>query len=270
MPSVVLIMEFRGKRLDCGVYSASSEEQLVRLGAPYEGDVAASVASVVEQVVGMKGTVVIDAAVSLPSERVSQRVLNLPFDDKRKLDEVAAFEAGESFLSEAHSIVLQATPLTDGKALVAAVDKEYLKSVLADIKGSGLDPTWVGLSLFSRHMLLPVGRNPDVTAAVVDEHSIAVVKGSMPRFFKELKDAGDVAMAMLAASAEGFVPEEVYAEKGAGAIAEKICPDVRYLDAIAEGCSGIEAMAIHYFRGIDGAINFRAGEFAHTAGAKRG
>lgn len=269
MPEVLLILEFKRDRLDCAIFNATGAKQPDKISAPYGSDAAQSVAAIAAQLKD-KGAMAISAAlVSLPSGAISQRVLELPFDDKAKLDEIVGFEAGESFLGGTDGNILQAMPMADGRALVAAANKDTLRSILSAMKAAGIDPVWVGASLFSKHKLLSrLVVDPGQVVALIDASSITIVKGVQPRFFKEIIGQDELALAMLALKADGIVPSIVYATKGAFSLAASLGTEVRVIDEATDDDSGIAAMAMHYLSGFSDAINFRTGEFSHIGGAK--
>ena len=85
-----------------------------------------------------------ESYLSLPLSLLDFRVLELPFSDIRKIRELVPFEIDNLVLGGSGSVVFDAHVISrgDGKSqvLVAYVPKETMRTLLARLKGSGIDP----------------------------------------------------------------------------------------------------------------------------------
>lgn len=207
----------------------------------------------------------------LPGSQLSIRVLSLPFSGRKRIDEVLPFEVEDMFLKKREDIIMEAIPLGDKRVLAVAVEKGLLREYLDTFGKYGLEPRWIGSTLFSRGWLLK--RFCDgMDGVLLDGGSItAMVKGE-PYLFRPLRKEGwaeDIRLTLAYLKAEGVDIETFYYMGEGCNITEVTGPgkDIRPL-TLPEDCpqevAGALALAIHLQEDRDGVINFRKGEFVYT------
>lgn len=93
---------------------------------------------------------------SLPTELLNFRILELPFVDRKKLHKIIPFELSNLILSEINSIVYDFTALDSSengnKILVSYIDKKIIKDIIERFKFRGID-IYVITSVELRHIL---------------------------------------------------------------------------------------------------------------------
>lgn len=102
---------------------------------------------------------------ALPGELVAKRLLNLPFSDRRKLEQAVPFALEEHMpFSVEESVVAYLPLLRDGKnslVLAGLVRKDDLRAHLELLAEAGLDPKTVTLSSLALSALINRSRNGD-------------------------------------------------------------------------------------------------------------
>lgn len=263
MARPVLIIDIGNSSLRAGVCQGGDLERMDIFTSPLGEGLKAALLSLLDEI-RSKGIKIPSTSVAgLPLAAVSMRVINLPFSDKKKLDEVIAFEAGDIFLKSVEDLVIGTLPLSDGRVLVASIEKGVLKGYLDILKEFDIDPVWAGVSLFSKASLLRRLYDGQDEAALLDSDSLVVIKGQQPRFFKEIRSAQDLRLALSALSEDGVNVRRFYAEQGS---MDALSP--LGIEAVPvkefQGGAGVCALASGFMDGFKEAINFRRGEFADT------
>jgi len=264
MAKTVIILDFNPSSVNAGVFSdrGRSLEMVEYFSIPVHDDMKKAAAEVINAMRSKGITDFSRVIAGLPANLVSLRIMELPFSDRKKLEEILPFEARDVFLKNVEELILCAMPLADGKALAAAVDKALISEWLESLKGLGADPFWITSSLFSKQFLL---KNPDApeVSAFVDANSVTVVKDGKPRFFKGISGAGDLSFALRSLVEDGVVVEKFYATPEASGLLKELGKDAMVLNEYAEGKSGVLALASHFKKGpLNDAVNFRVREFA--------
>lgn len=106
---------------------------------------------------------------ALPGELAAKRLLNLPFTDRRKLDQAVPFALEEHLPLSIEEAVVAYVPLArDGKnslVLAALVRREDLRAHLDLLAEAGLDPKTVTLSSLALSALINRSRNGNGAAS---------------------------------------------------------------------------------------------------------
>ncbi len=263
MRKTVVILDFSRTSASAGVFSEGrSLESVEYFSIPADGDARNSVARIMDEL-RSKGIKDFSRVIAgIPADLVSLRIIELPFSDKKKLEEVLPFEARDVFLNNVGELILCSIPLTDGKVLAAAVEKTTMAEWLGALKESGADPFWITSSLFSRQMILKKLGDHGVSA-FVDADSVAVVKDGRPRFFKAISGAGDLSFALRALAEEGVNIEKFYSTPEASELLKTLGVEAAVLNEYSAGKAGLLALAAHLNEGaLNEAVNFRIKEFA--------
>lgn len=207
----------------------------------------------------------------LPGSQLSIRVLSLPFSDRKRIDKVLPFEVEEMFLKKREDLIIEAIPLGDKRVLAVAVEKALLREYLDTFGKYGLEPRWIGSTLFSRGWLLK--RFCDgMDGSLLDEGSITVVVKGEPYLFRPLRKEGwveDIRLTLAYLKAEG-VDIETFYYMGEGCNITEVTglgKDIRPLTLpgnYPQEVAGALALAIHLQETSVGVINFRKGEFVYT------
>ncbi len=210
------------------------------------------------------------AIVGLPPASISLRVITLPFSDKKKLDEILPFEARDIFLKGVEELSLSALPLSDGKVLVASVEKSLLREYLDAFKEFDIDPSFIGSSIFSKDRILKKLYDGGGAGAFLDSNSLVVIKEDLkPCFFKEIKGVQDLTLALKALEEEGVTVRKFYSTPKATALLKSIGIESSTFNEYPEEKTGLTALAAHFREGtLKEGINWRSGEFALTRGIK--
>lgn len=91
-----------------------------------------------------KNDLIEESYLSLPFSLLNFRVLELPFQDEKKLRELLPFEISNLILGGPETVVFDTYPLQGGegkhKVLVVYVMKDTLRALLTRLKSSGFDP----------------------------------------------------------------------------------------------------------------------------------
>src|SRR5579883_171283 len=134
---------------------------------------------------------------ALPGELVAKRLLNLPFTDRRKLDQAVPFALEEHLPFSIEEAVVAYMPLLrDGKnslVLAALVRRDDLRAHLELLAQAGLDPKTVTLSSLALSALINRSRNGNGAAShllVEFEHGrtsvVLLDDGGVPRALRTL------------------------------------------------------------------------------------
>jgi len=153
--------------------------------------------------------------------------------------------------------------------MAVAVEKRLIGDYLDQLQACGLDPNWLGTTLFSLEEVLRETDVGDTTRGIIQEDSLAVLSPGKPRFFKSLSALDDITLALGYLDSEGVRLETCHVtgwplEEVAPLLPPStVSPLVLPFDYPAEG-AGILSLALRLKKGGEGGINFRRGEFACT------
>lgn len=275
MARLALIIEF-GRTLRAGVFKPGGTA-VEFFEAPLDDGAASAIDSLSRELrlKGFSGFSMILS--SLPPQDVSMRLLDLPLADKKKLNAVLPFVTEDLFVGRTDDLALAGFPIGDGRSVAAAVGRAALRSHIATLKAAGLEPDWVGQSLFSKHLLLREGYDGPGVVALVDGESVVVKEGEL-RFLKNVRDASMLGLALSALGEDGVEVKAFYAtDKGAEMLSQlgiestpaagpEIDGNIRNIE---DGKVGLFALASQWDKGLRDTVNFRRGEFAHTKESER-
>ncbi len=262
-----LIIDLAGERATAGVFGPDRADAIHLFKAPASIDAKEAVAFLAKEI-RLSGHDLKDfetSAVGLPVGVVSYRVIDVPLEEKKKIDEVISFEAGEFFLKAPDELVFSSVPLAGGKAIAAAVEKKAVAEHLRMLNEAGLEPMWLGASIFSRHRFLSELFRSDATVALFDGEVLTVCRAGKPCFFKEISGADDLALSHAALSADGIEVDEIFApERAATLIKDAYGIEPKIISPESVEFAGIKSMALEMRAGLRDAVNFRTREFADT------
>ncbi|MEK7773473.1 MAG: hypothetical protein AAB307_03930 [Deltaproteobacteria bacterium] len=270
MAKSLLIIEFCRDAVRAGVFKAGGTAPVESFESPRGGGPGVELKALMSVIRhrGFKGPM--RTFVALDPALVSLRVITLPFSDKGRLDEVIRFEAQDIFLQNVEDLALTSLPLGAGRAIAAAVEKTVLREHLAAFKEAGIDPEWIGLSIFSKDRILREVCGKGETCAFLDAESLTVVRDGRPFLYKRITDVDDLRLCLAALEDEGVDIGRFHAADKAAALLDSL--GMPY-NGHADGKAGVIAVAMHVREGFKDGVNFRFGEFADTGGieaAKRG
>ncbi|SRR5579875_503867 len=133
---------------------------------------------------------------AIPGELVAKRLLNLPFTDRRKLDQAVPFALEEHLPFSIDEAVVAYIPLLRDAGstvvLAAMVRREDLRAHLDQLAGAGLDPKTVTLSSLALSTLVNRTRNGNGAAShlLVEfeqrRTSVILMDGGVPRALRTL------------------------------------------------------------------------------------
>lgn len=202
---------------------------------------------------GKKGLRPVRTLLSINSSLLSVRLLDIPVADRLKLREIISLQSEDLFMKGSESIVLDALPLSSGKAAAAGVEKGELTSQLNALLDAGIAASWAGPALFSKGLLLKrLGANG--TAAFIDDDSITVASDGQAFFFKHLDSVDDLLLSLSALEADG-VKVERYFSAGNDGLAEKAGIEAQKAGAGYERPS-LLAASLQYGEGLRNSVNF--------------
>lgn len=261
MTRPILVIDIGEDIVRAGVFSGKRVELIRDIAIPFKGDLKVAMSTLVKEA-GIKN--LSGSVVGLPYSSVGMRIMTLPFTDSKRLEEILPFEVGDIFLKGSEELVLGGIPLADGKVLAASIERGILRNYLDIFKESGIDPSWVSLSLFSKDRLLKRLYDGSDIAAFLDADSLVVNKGGMPCFFKGVKDEVDLRLTLAFLEGYGNEIKRFYATgKGMGFLEAIGIKPISINDPWGDR-AGLFAMAYHFREGFKKGINFRKGEFADT------
>lgn len=265
MARPVLIIDFdTDSVVTGGVFSAGTMEPLRCFRTSVEGDVKAALSALMQEIRSNGFGPFSQVIAGLALGWVNMRMMEMPFSDKKRLDEIIRFEAEDFFLEGIEDLVIETVPIAGGKAVIAAVAKETLRWYLGMLKELGIDPAWVGVSVFSKDRLLKKLYDGDEVAALLDNGSMVVIKGKTPCFFKDVKGVEDLRLALSSLHEDGIEIERFYSCASAVALPASLGKEAVIAQDYGDGFTGLLAFASHFRDGIKEAVNFRRGEFANT------
>ena len=272
MTRPVLVIDIGGESVSAGLVSNGTVDNLVSHGI--NGEVREALKSVLEDMEKMGYREFSRVVVGLPGDSMSMRIIRLPFADRKKLEEVLPFELETTLLKGTGQTMTGTVQLADERTLAVVIEKDVLRGYIETLEELGLEPNWVGSSIFSRERLLKKIYDGEETAALVDDGAVVVRKDGKPLFFKGIRDEAELKLALASLEAEGVEIKRFYCTEGAAKRLEGLGKDPTPAGAgLKNGYTGVEALALHLADGLKDTVNFRTGEFADTTemeAAKKG
>ncbi len=205
--------------------------------------------------------------VAIPPDEISMRILSIPFKDRKKIQDILPFELSGLLPHDVKETIVDAIPIGDGKVITAALEKTRLKKYLEMLKEFGLDPYWLGSTIFSMGKLLN-GANKG-TAAFVGNESFMVMSDGEPRFFKPLKEINELKIGLIYLESEGIHIDKVYSVDENIKDLKSLLPQIDIKNVLLPwNCppdgAGLYALSLQLQKKMEGSINFRKGEFEYT------
>lgn len=109
------------------------------------------------------------AYLALPGDGLTLRVLDMPFADPRKIEQVVAYELEGQMVHALADVVFDHTVVAMGEnraaAVVAAARQDELREILGAVQAAGLEPRALYAAPLIYRALLPARRAPDDGAA---------------------------------------------------------------------------------------------------------
>ncbi|MBI5749348.1 MAG: hypothetical protein HZA00_09505 [Nitrospinae bacterium] len=205
--------------------------------------------------------------VAIPPDEISMRILSIPFKDRKKIQDILPFELSGLLPHDVKEMIVDAIPIGDGKVITVALEKARLRKYIEMLKEFGLDPYWLGSTIFSMGKLLN-GANKG-TAALVGNESFMVVSDGEPRFFKPLKEINELKTGLIYLESEGIHIDKVYSVEENIKDLKSLLPQIDIKNvSLPWNCppdgAGLYALSLHLQKKMEGSINFRKGEFEYT------
>lgn len=191
----------------------------------------------------LQGEAVVTA---LPGDRLSSRVMTLPFTDRKQIESTIGFELENYLPYDVDELVYDYTILEVGDAqtrlLASAVEREYFEDLLALFAEVEVDPRLIGVGpLAFVHILKHLPIQDLGAVAIIDmgaEHTdIAVFRGGQPELVRTVRRGGEKLTQALAneLGTERDRAEMVKREEGVIALEGTSFADER-AEAIARAC----------------------------------
>ena len=114
---------------------------------------------------------------------VSQREMDLPISDPRKVREILPMELKGEIAADTEDMVFDMVNLGGGKILALWGRRNLIAAEISSLADCGMDPAVVTASVFNWRALLPP-EGTTGTIAITDGESIAVFKNGLPLFFR--------------------------------------------------------------------------------------
>lgn len=200
----------------------------------------------------------------LPPASMSIRIIALPFSDKKKLAEVLPFEARDIFPKDIEELVLASIPLSGSKVLAVAMEKKVVQEYMDMLRAHGLDPSWIGSSIFSKDRFLRRLYEGDEGAAFIDTESLTVISKGRPCYFQNIKDNTDLRLALASVEEDGIGITRFYATAKQAELLKTIGKSATVTRQYEDWQTGLLALACHAQEGLRDSLNFCAGEFVDT------
>ena len=252
MQRCVLVIEAGPRSTECAAFSASTLEPIEYFSyAP--GGFAHAMATLAAEL-AKKGLKPVRTLLSIHSSFLFMRLLEIPIQDRRKLQEIISLQAQDLFVSGAGNMVLDGVPLSGGKAVVVGVDRDELDAQLKALNDNGIGASWAAPAMLSKDRLLRRLKQNESVCALIDGDSITVVRDGQPCFFKHLDSVEDLQLSVCALEADGINVEKFYSA-GSNGFAEKAGIEAEKAPSGFEHTS-LLAVALHYRDGLKGGVNF--------------
>ncbi len=284
MAGEVIILDIGGKTVGAGVFGGRPRyEPLAFFSEPVEGSAAGSPAieplrtaltALLEKMraKGYDGKAPARVLAGLPGTILSIRIVELPFEEKRKIAEALPFELGGMLHVDVENTVMGARAVGGGKVMAVVVEKAVLREYLAMLAGLGLDPFWIGPATFSVTTLLAELYGAEGVKAYIGPESLVVSENGRLRFYKPVRTLEGVKLGLAYLEAEGISVDSVYTTGWDIGDIKSLLPQVKEAGELAalpggfppEGAA-IYGLSLELKKGLlDETVNFRSGEFAYT------
>ena len=205
----------------------------------------------------------------LPASEVSMRVIDTPIVDKKKIEEILPVELSDALIGDTSELKFDSIRLADDRVLGVAVDKTLLSRYTDIMASSGMEPSRITVSLFSRDALLRGllngnGRGPGEVSALFDGEAIVVIKDDRPLLYKEITGTtGALALSIESLAEEGLAIDTFYATPEAGVQLEYSGIEPRPAGELKDGETGLMALAAEMAGESAAGLNFRSGNFVN-------
>lgn len=201
---------------------------------------------------------------------LSIRVVDVPIEDREKINGILPFELAGSLPSDAEDFVFDNMPLGNGRAIAVCIEKAFLRECLSELNGLGLDPRWGGPAAFAAPALVERLSKEGGYAAIVTPEFFSVSEGGRLVFLNAYNGTDSLRLNIELLGSGGVTIDRAYSIGfGLGALAPAM-PDIE----IREGNlpEGMDEMAAIYAlsltvrgRRLPGsAPDLRRGEFEYT------
>ncbi len=275
----ILIVDIRQDFVACGVFSERRKRltPVVLHTAPFHGsnmeEISTTLSSMLDYLKERGYRDFSRVFLSLPPRALSLRVVELPMDDPRKIEEVIPFEIGDLLLGDPSEMIISALQLHSSKVMAVAVEKEILRHYLEVFSSFGIDPSWVGTSLFSMRYLLQEDTHRAGNLGIVIGDTFTVLFEGKPVFYKDFYGKDELILIEGYLKKEGIYPDRLVAtEENAGILREVFDGiDIEVLSLpgdVSLEYAGVTALARHIEHGLEGSVNLRKGEFGYTKEAR--
>ena len=176
-------------------------------------------------------------AVGIPPEDLSIRIVDLPFEERKKIIEALPFELAGLLHLDVDEVVADAVQLGENKVMAVAVEKRVIRDYLDALSILGVDPVWMGPGLLKHAKRLD---NVGLGIAFLDAEGIGV---------EEIHFSGW--------DNDREALEEMF--RGAHLVALDLP------GGVAPEAAEVLALSMLLDKGLSGTIvNFRRGEFEYT------
>lgn len=204
----------------------------------------------------------------IPPHELSMRVVELPFEDMKKIREVLPFELAGLLHVNVEDSITDAVPLGDGKVLAFAVEKNRLRDYIEVLDSLGLDPAWAGSALFSIPGLLNDLYGSAGTKAFISPDYVAAVKDGTAKFLNPLRRAEAVRLALTYLEGEDIYLDSVYFTGWDESALKGMLPGLALeLIELPYGYppdgAGVYAIARQLRKGAEEQVNLRRGELKY-------
>ncbi len=272
MADKTLIVELDESSVKCAVVNSASEvpDAVIARGLALDATVAIKETLAELGELGHDEFTYVMAA--LGPGLTSYRVVDLPFDDMRKAEEVLPFELTDKLPWPIEEMAIGAHPLCEDKTLAVSISKRRLSELIETLADSGADPDWIGVSSPIKKLLVQNGSVPDdgMRTDFIDSQSVVSTIGDRLCFVKDYKDENGLMLALAALEklykgpAKRLITPEVSRRLADKGTLDLLGGDAGVLEDFKDSESGIVALIKQLKRGLKGTINFRKGEFANT------
>ncbi|MBZ0220480.1 MAG: hypothetical protein K8I01_08635 [Candidatus Methylomirabilis sp.] len=201
---------------------------------------------------------------------LSIRVVEVPFEDREKINGILPFELAGCLPSDAEDFVFDNLPLGGGRAIAVGMEKRLLRDCLSELNGLGLDPRWAGPAAFAAPALIETLSKNGGYAALVTPELFSVSEGGRLVFFNAYNGADSLRLNIELLSSGGVTIDRAYSiGLSPGALAP-VMADIEILEGKLP--EGMEEMAAIYAlsltlrgRRLPGSfLDFRRGELEYT------
>ncbi|MBI5232991.1 MAG: hypothetical protein HY880_01410 [Deltaproteobacteria bacterium] len=255
-----LVLDFSDTSIRAGMFTKGGVLVCEFEAAIEDGDTKTAIGSILEGLAAKGYAGFSRVAVGLPQSLVSIRIMETPFPEIKKIEEVASFEIGEGLLKEPEDYLFKVVAVSEGKALVAAVEREGLKRLFDEFRKLGIDPEFVSSPLFFKYRLFECCSGAEGTVALIDETSISIIKAGALFLLKSVHSHADIELVWAALSSEGIEINKFYCTKGGSRFIKEENNEI--IEQFEDNLIGLHAI-FNGFRKTNGALNFRTGEFAN-------